>query len=162
MSILVDNLRLLVDAAGSEKKLAELVGGDQSRLNRILRSETKHPRDDTLEPYAKKFALSIEQLKRARLTREHISGALAPPSPLDPETPSQLVRSNAAMVTSAARIVFDVLREWRLEVSPADGAELVGAAYEDIATGKSLEAAADAVRGMLRAFSKIRGQRVTG
>jgi transcriptional regulator with XRE-family HTH domain len=71
MGRLADNLRYLLDKAElSENALADKTGVPQPTINRILRGQSRDPRDSTLEPIAKFFRVSVEALRR-RYRRGH-------------------------------------------------------------------------------------------
>lgn len=65
MNNLATNLRSLIDSQGiSENELAERTGVPQPTINRILRGESRDPRDKTVLPLADYFGVSLEEMKR--------------------------------------------------------------------------------------------------
>jgi len=65
MNRLAVNLKTLLAQQGlSENELAERTGVQQPTINRILRGESKDPRDSTVEPLARYFGVSVEALRR--------------------------------------------------------------------------------------------------
>jgi phage repressor protein C with HTH and peptisase S24 domain len=65
MNRLVANLRSLIARQGiSENELSERTGVPQPTINRILRGESKDPRDRTVLPLAAFFGVPLEVMKR--------------------------------------------------------------------------------------------------
>jgi phage repressor protein C with HTH and peptisase S24 domain len=65
MNRLADNLRALLTRDGlSENGLAERTGVPQPTINRILRGDSKDPRDRTVAPLAAFWGMSVDVLKR--------------------------------------------------------------------------------------------------
>lgn len=60
---LAANLKSLLGEM-SENQLAEATGVPQPTINRILRGESRDPRDSTLVPIARYFGVSVEALRR--------------------------------------------------------------------------------------------------
>lgn len=74
MNNLAKNLRFLLDREGmSENTLGERTGVPQPTINRILRGESRDPRDSTIRPLAKFFGVGLEDLKT---TAFHGTGAV--------------------------------------------------------------------------------------
>lgn len=64
MSKLIENLQTLMTLRGwSQAETAQRAGIEQVTLNRIMRGESKSPRDNTLSPLADLFGVSIEALR---------------------------------------------------------------------------------------------------
>lgn len=71
MNRLAPNLRKLIDDAQiSENQLSERTGVPQPTINRILKEQSRDPRDSTLLPLARYFKLTVEELRRADLSEK--------------------------------------------------------------------------------------------
>ena len=65
MNKLAENIRALLVRDGiSENVLSERTGVKQPTINRILRGESKDPRDSTIAPIANHYGISVDILKR--------------------------------------------------------------------------------------------------
>ncbi|KAF1005446.1 MAG: putative HTH-type transcriptional regulator [Luteibacter sp.] len=65
MNRLASNLRTLIAQQGiSENELSERTGVPQPTINRILRGESRDPRDSTVAPLARYFGTTVENMKR--------------------------------------------------------------------------------------------------
>lgn len=142
---LADNLRyLLGEARLSENALAEKTGIPQPTINRILKEQSKDPRDSTLVPIAKYFRVSVEALRRANLrdSQHHVEGAR---TALD----NELLRQ--AVTEAEQRIAA---RGLTMTITPEDRAEVVAAVYEGLREGIGIAQVGRFVDGTLRAIAR--------
>lgn len=127
MSYLVPNINHLmaIKRVGSVKALAEAAGILQPTLQRVMKGRTKNPNDDTVEPLAAYFGVSVSDLKWKDLRTPGPAG------------PSQPVGFDRVTMLTALRKEREFAASRLINYGSGDEAGAIMRAYDHLFSGAS-------------------------